>query len=969
MKTKILKSILALLLTFMALPMMGQDWVEIHFKDGTLCRFVLDEVTGIYTSKTDAEGRHYNDYLFQYVTTIDGEFVYDIDEIENIEFLKSEPYISVYYWNRDTYYPIENDDWEMSEPTEMEQQIMQLTSDEDEAPYVSYTKEDSLYYDALAQEVINQFAVEESEDVNDVPRKRASQSDDDLAQEAIRNNGMNIFSGFEIEQLDWNSGLWGKTRYDNDAFQTFYNTDIKEGKKYLLVVFYHKGGFPNKKTAYIKLGQVNSGPIVDKISVRPGQEYVFLKVCLDNYLQGYGCVNFFPLVITEDSKARNYLNPIMVKHAPIIAENWRKQYYNYEFGTINGVPVYFNNDEEKGNTNIGDGYRQCVELCKRYVKELNSNINRKLSDSWGHAWNWPYNRQNDTKDPGKYIVFPNDGSRQVREGDLIVWQYKQWVYNKEKGKNELVDRGHIGVVIKTTENSISIAQQNAGTGKYTLPIGTKMKVVDRVVYDIHPETSVGAVYARTDPPKDPTYFIRFNHDAESVSSYSATMKASTTNLQFNVEKGKSRIKRFKITNSGYSTLTISSIKLAKGDAFSIDATKCTIEHGESKVVSVTFNPSRSGEYKDRILIESDADDNPKWYIQLSGVCEGTEDLALSAETASLVVGESTTIEITDGNGDYGVTNLNSSIAKATRNGNTITIDAVSVGNAKIVVTDIKTGQKIIIDVTVLAKLSLAIIGNIDLEVGASSNVKIVSGNNDYTPKSSNPTIATASIVGENITVQALSAGTATIIVTDNKTGQKASFTVTVTDPTPTDIPAEAIDLGLPSGTLWASYNIGATKPEEYGDYFSWGETEVRDKYYFTTYSLCDGTVTSCHDIGENISGTKYDVAHVKWGNGWCMPTKDDFRELVYNCDYKETTLNGVKGFQFTGSNGKYIFLPYTGYCWDTENSKAGTEGSYWSATQTTSVNKAHEMSFRNDRMLWDCYINRFAGLTVRPVKR
>ena len=196
-------------------------------------------------------------------------------------------------------------------------------------------------------------------------------------------------------------------------------------------------------------------------------------------------------------------------------------------------------------------------------------------------------------------------------------------------------------------------------------------------------------------------------------------------------------------------------------------------------------------------------------------------------------------------------------------------------------------------------------------------------------------------------------------------GDICSFTIE----TPTDIPAEAIDLGLPSGTLWASYNIGATKPEEYGDYFSWGETEVRDKYYFTTYSLCDGTVTSCHDIGENISGTKYDVAHVKWGNGWCMPTKDDFRELVYNCDYKETTLNGVKGFQFTGSNGKYIFLPYTGYCWDTENSKAGTEGSYWSATQTTSVNKAHEMSFRNDRMLWDCYINRFAGLTVRPVKR
>lgn len=186
-----------------------------------------------------------------------------------------------------------------------------------------------------------------------------------------------------------------------------------------------------------------------------------------------------------------------------------------------------------------------------------------------------------------------------------------------------------------------------------------------------------------------------------------------------------------------------------------------------------------------------------------------------------------------------------------------------------------------------------------------------------------------------------------------------------------DIPAEAIDLGLPSGTKWASYNVGATKSEEYGDYYSWGEIEVpkNNKYYFTTYSLCDGTVSSCHDIGENISGTKYDVAHMKWGGDWCMPTKDDFKELVYNCDYKETTLHGVKGMQFTGPNGNSIFMPYTGYYWNTENSDAGTEGCYWSATLTTSRNHAHEMNFSKDQMLWDCYINRFAGLTVRPVIR
>ena len=725
MKTSISKSILALLLTFIALPMTGQDWMEIHFNDGTFCSFNLDEVTGIYTSKTSADGRRYNEYSFQYVTTINGEFVYNINEIDNIEFLKSEPYGSIYSWNRDTYFPIENDDWEMSEPTEMEQQIMQLTSDEDEAPSVSYTTEDSLYYDALVQEVLNLFAIDSSEDDNEVPRKRANSSDDDLSQEAIRNNGNNIFKEFEIEQLDWNSGLWGKTHYDNDAFQTFYNTDIKEGKKYLLVVFYHKGGFPNKKTAYIKLGQVNSGPVVGKTTIHLGQEYVFLKICLDDYLEGYGCVNFYPLVITEDSKARNYLNPIMVKHAPIIAENWRKQYYNYEFGTINGVSVYFNNDEKKGNTNLGDGYRQCVELCARYVKKLYPGIQRERT--WGNAWDWPYNRQNDTKDPGKYIVFPNDGTRQVREGDLIVWQYKQKVYNEEKKKWENVDRGHIGVVIKVTKDYISIAQQNAGTGKYALPIGTKMKVVDRVVYDIHPETYVGAVYARTDPPKDPTYFIRFNHDAESFSSYSATMKASTTNLKFNVQKGNNQAKKVRITNSGFSKLTVSSIKLAKEDAFSIDATRCTLESGESKAISVTFNPTKSGEYKDRILIESNAEDNPKWYIHLLGICEGTEDLTVSSKTASLAVGETSTIEILDGSGEYGVTNLNSSIAKATLLGTTITINAVSAGNATIVVTDKKTGQQVLIEVTVLANLSIAIIGNIDLEVGTSTNIKNCNG--------------------------------------------------------------------------------------------------------------------------------------------------------------------------------------------------------------------------------------------------
>lgn len=91
-------------------------------------------------------------------------------------------------------------------------------------------------------------------------------------------------------------------------------------------------------------------------------------------------------------------------------------------------------------------------------------------------------------------------------------------------------------------------------------------------------------------------------------------------------------------------------------------------------------------------------------------------------------------------------------------------------------------------------------------------------------------------------------------------------------------PCEAVDLGLPSGTKWASCNVGATKPEEPGGYYAWGETEEKDYYAPSTYIHCDGAYNPLfYDLGSDISGTEYDVAHVKWGGKWCMPTWDDFK--------------------------------------------------------------------------------------------
>ena len=179
-----------------------------------------------------------------------------------------------------------------------------------------------------------------------------------------------------------------------------------------------------------------------------------------------------------------------------------------------------------------------------------------------------------------------------------------------------------------------------------------------------------------------------------------------------------------------------------------------------------------------------------------------------------------------------------------------------------------------------------------------------------------------------------------------------------------------IDLGLPSGTKWACCNVGANKPEEYGGYYAWGETETKSTYSWSTYIHCDGTKESCRDIGKDISGTKYDVAHVKWGGSWVMPTGDQQVELRNNCTYKWTTVNGVKGGRFTSKkNGKSIFLPAAGDRLSSDLYTAGSVGYYWSSTQYPSYTySAYGLYFGSGDTDWydsgRCY-----GLSVRPVSR
>ena len=193
-----------------------------------------------------------------------------------------------------------------------------------------------------------------------------------------------------------------------------------------------------------------------------------------------------------------------------------------------------------------------------------------------------------------------------------------------------------------------------------------------------------------------------------------------------------------------------------------------------------------------------------------------------------------------------------------------------------------------------------------------------------------------------------------------------------------DLDHTYVDLGLPSGTLWATCNLGANLPEEYGDYFAWGETQPKDTYDWSTYQYCNGsdiTMTKyCSNPEYGYNGftdnlttllPEDDAATVNWGDNWRMPTKEEWQELYQNTTHIWTTQNGVNGRLFTASNGNSLFLPAAGY---RENSSSGRRADYWSSSLYTNYpNRAWLIYFISDNF---AIVNdaRKYGQSVRAVR-
>lgn len=206
-----------------------------------------------------------------------------------------------------------------------------------------------------------------------------------------------------------------------------------------------------------------------------------------------------------------------------------------------------------------------------------------------------------------------------------------------------------------------------------------------------------------------------------------------------------------------------------------------------------------------------------------------------------------------------------------------------------------------------------------------------------------------------------------------KNGQTIAFPSTNVDfvnfsekaPEPTISAGAVVDLGL--SVYWCSCNVGAEAPEEYGDYFAWGETKPKSSYSESNYSYYDNDRKEYTDIGEDISGTQYDAATVNLGSDWRMPTKAEMQELLTQCSWQWSQINGINGYVVTGPNNNTIFIPAAG---SASYSPYGVGSNTMYSTSSVGHNSTQNtcmISYSTDKPsiynLWDKYY----GIVIRPV--
>ena len=229
---------------------------------------------------------------------------------------------------------------------------------------------------------------------------------------------------------------------------------------------------------------------------------------------------------------------------------------------------------------------------------------------------------------------------------------------------------------------------------------------------------------------------------------------------------------------------------------------------------------------------------------------------------------------------------------------------------------------------------------------------------EISPKSGESGVCTMTIVvGENVLEESRDG----VITLKNQENSLTTEVIIQQQPLPTINGYEYVDLGLPSGLKWATCNVGTSSPEEYGDYYAWGEIETKGEY------TIDNSKTYGKSMSDISGNAMYDVARAKWGGSWRLPTKKELEELKNNCKCEWNTQNGKQGYKVTGPNGNSIFLPAAGFRHGSSLYGAGEQGYYFSSTPYESNDsEAYVLYFDSSRhnVNWN---GRSTGLSVRPV--
>lgn len=348
---------------------------------------------------------------------------------------------------------------------------------------------------------------------------------------------------------------------------------------------------------------------------------------------------------------------------------------------------------------------------------------------------------------------------------------------------------------------------------------------------------------------------------------------------------------------------------------------------------------------------------------------------LAQSKVSVGKGECVKVRVIVGSNSYICESSDETIATVKSNQNKIEITGVDAGRAYITVMDYNSRKtaKITVDVTGIQTFALATT-SISVPMYEDRSVTIERGDGPFHIIGGDERIAVAKLGGGNpyffpgdkfaVVVSGVSEGTTTFNVFNEATSQILPLRVTVTAENVVVSDDRIVDLGL--SVNWANCNVGANDPQDYGDYFAWGEVESKDYFSLNNYKYYSNGIFM--DIGSDISGTEYDAAKHNMGDIWRMPTKAEYEELINKCEWKFVTYRRARGWKVIGPNGNSIFLPAAGYMLNDWYEDTSIDGFYWSSNITDNHREVYTLfTTMHDYKMFYSHMNCFEGRTIRAV--